>query len=151
MERLSGNAMGDIVLNSVDIGGAAAQTALVDMLNSDSVYFNILLGNMSGLAAGWDGADILDTCRLVQATSSAGAGLKNLGTALTSPALAAGNKVVLEAKADQLDHENGFRYVGVSLAETGNTGVDYVTVFAVRFNVDQGYYNVDGATAIQRA
>lgn len=140
--------IGDCVLCTTDVGGTGANSDLVDMQGCDSVYFNVLLGCTSGLSAtGWDPADTLDTCNLIQAQDIAGTGLKTLGgtpSPINDPS-AAGEKYTLEAKAIDLDIANGFRYVGVAVGENDNTGVDNVTIFAVRHNLDKGYANADGA------
>ena len=150
IRRLSANAISEMVLEQTDIGGTNAQSIYVDMKGVDSVHFDITLGTTSGTSTGWDAADTLDTCRLYQATSALGAGAKNLGTALTAnDPSAAGEKYVLEAKAEDLDVENGFRYIACYVAESGNTEVDNVTIHACRHNLTDCHENVDGAEVVQ--
>lgn len=65
-----------------------------------------------------------------QATSAAGAGAKALGSASTA-AGAGGNApadVEIEFRAEELDHENGFEYVGVTLGidENAKLGAAYL-------------------------
>jgi hypothetical protein len=97
----------------------------------------------------WNAADDLDTCKLEQATSSAGAGKKDLTTSGASknyntdnPIDADGDIVVLEVQADDLDVTNGFKFVRVFLAETGNTGVDNVSAVYVRAKARYAYDNL---------
>jgi len=89
----------------------------------------------------WNAADDLDTCKLEQATDSAGSGKKDLTTSASggnydtdAPVDAITNKVILECQADDLDVANGFTHVRVYAAEAGNTGVDNVSAVYVRAN-----------------
>lgn len=141
--RLSENAVFSFLINDNgsagepglhDIGGTNASTDWVDMQNWDRVCAYVQLGT-------WNATDDLDECRLEQATSSAGAGAKDLTTDASggnydtsAPIDAAGNFVILEARAEQLDVTNGFRYVRLYVAEGGNTGVDNVAGVLVRYN-----------------
>lgn len=119
-----------------DIGGtnsAGSSDAVhwFDMSLADEFLCLVELGT-------WNATDDLDTCKLEQATSSAGAGKKDLTTSgaglnydTDNPVDADGDQVYLECKAEDLDVANGFRYVRVYLAETGNTGVDNVSAVYV--------------------
>ena len=82
----------------------------------------------------WNAADDLDTCKLQQATDSSGTGAKDLTTSASggdydtdAPVDADGDQVIFEVPTDKMDKDNGFRYVRVYCAETGNTDVDQVT------------------------
>lgn len=97
----------------------------------------------------WNAADDLDTCKLEQATSAAGAGKKDLTTSASggnydtdAPVDADGDQVILECQADDLDVDNGFCYVRVYLAETGNTGTDNVSAVYVRAGARDAYSNL---------
>lgn len=119
-----------------DIGGtnsAGSSDAVhwFDMRDFDEFCAMVELGT-------WNATDDLDTCKLEQATSSAGAGKKDLTTSSATgdydtdtPVDADGDRVFLEVKASDLDVANNFRYVRVYLAETGNTGVDNVSAVYV--------------------
>jgi hypothetical protein len=123
-----------IPLPSVDIGGSDAETVdatnwapFFDISGFDRVTAVVRLGPT------WNAADDLDTCKLEQATSAAGAGAKDLTTSSATgdydtdtPVDAVGDEVILEARADQCDVDNGFHFVRVFVAETGNTGTDEV-------------------------
>lgn len=87
----------------------------------------------------WNSSDDLDTCKLEQATSSAGAGKKDLTTSASGgnydsdyPVDADGDQVYLECHASDLDVAGGFTHVRVYCAETGNTGTDNVSAVYIR-------------------
>lgn len=89
----------------------------------------------------WNAADDLDTCKLQQAQDAAGTGVKDLTTSASGgnydtddPVDADGDKVILEASAEDFDVENGFDYVRVYCAEAGNTGVDNVSGVIERYS-----------------
>jgi hypothetical protein len=122
-----------VALPTIDIGGTDSETigsgtsweTWQDMANFDRVTALVELGPT------WNASDDLDVCKLQQATSAAGAGAKDLTTSGSgldydsdTPIDAATNQVVLEARADQLDVDNGFRFVRVFVSEAGDTGTD---------------------------
>lgn len=87
----------------------------------------------------WNASDDLDTCKLQQASDSVGTGVKDLTTAsatgnydTSTPIDADGNWVILEARAADFDVTNGFKYVRVYCAETGDTGTDNVSAVVIR-------------------
>lgn len=135
-----------------DIGGtnsAGGDDAVhwFDMADYDKFGCLVELGT-------WNATDDLDTCKLEQATSSAGAGKKDLTTSAASgnydtsnPIDADGNKVFLSCRAEDLDAANGFRYVRVYLAETGNTGVDNVSAVYVATKARYSAADINGAAA----
>jgi len=120
-----------------DIGGtdsAGADDTLhwVSMEDYEHFLCKVELGT-------WNAADDLDVCKLEQATSSAGAGKKDLTTASATgnydtdtPIDADGNWVILECHASDLDVANGFTHVRVLCAETGDTGTDNVSAVYIR-------------------
>ncbi len=126
-----------IPFTETDIGGtnsAASDDAVhwVSMAEFDRFLCLVEVGT-------WNAADDLDTCKLEQATSSAGAGKKDLTTSASggnydtdNPVDADGDNVLLECRAEDLDVSGGFTHVRVYLAETGNTGVDNVSAVYVR-------------------
>ena len=130
-----------------DIGGtnsAGSDDAIhwVDMQGFHSFLCLVEIGT-------WNATDDLDTCKLEQATSSAGAGKKDLTTSASggnydtaNPVDADGDQVYLECQADDLDVDNGFRYVRIYLAETGNTGVDNVSAVYLRTHARDAYSNL---------
>lgn len=121
------------ILPAADIGGTNSAAvdatnwgAWHDMKDYEQVYAKVVLGT-------WNAADDLDTCKLQQANTAAGGTPKDLTTSASggdydtdNPVDAAGNTVVLEARQADLDTENGYRWVRVYCAETGNSGTDNV-------------------------
>lgn len=145
--KLSDEIVVSIPFTETDIGGtnsAGSNDALhwVDMAGFRSFMCLVELGT-------WDAGDDLDTCKLEQATSSTGTGKKDLTTSgaglnydTGSPVDADGDQVILECQADDLDVDNGFRYVRVYLAETGNTGVDNISAVYLRTGARDAYSNL---------
>jgi hypothetical protein len=141
-----------IQLSTVDIGGTDTATmdpagwgAWHDVADFERIYAKVRLGT-------WNAADDLDTCKLEQATSAAGAGAKDLTTSgagldydTNNPVDATGDTVVLEANADQLDVDNGYRFVRVLCAETGNTGQDDVEGVLILHSARQQFAEREGA------
>jgi hypothetical protein len=121
-----------VILETADIGGTNTDASgnwatWHDMRDFDRVYAMIEVGT-------WNATDDLDECRLQQATDSSGTGAKDLTTDASggnydtdNPVDADGDFVILEARAEDLDLANGFRYVRAYVAEGGNTGVDNVS------------------------
>ncbi len=144
-----------IVLPEADIGGtnSAAIDAVYwapahDVSGFNSIYAKLWVG------ATWNAADDVDTCKLQQCTSAAGAGAKDLTTSASGgnydtdyPVDAATNTVVLEAKVTDMDIENGFRYVRLYCAEGGNTGEDDVHGVLIIYNAEQKYAQREGAAS----
>jgi len=131
-----------------DIGGTNANTDWVSMAGYERVYAYVQIGSS------WNASDDLDECRLEQATDSAGTGAKDLTTDSSTggydtdtPIDAAGNFVVLEAKAEDFDVEGGFTYVRLYVAEGGNTGVDNVGGFLMRYGAHNKAKQLQGAAA----
>lgn len=133
------------LLETADIGGTNASTAWVSMVDFQKVFGYVEIGT-------WNATDDLDECRLEQATSSTGAGAKDLTTDASggnydtdNPVDADGDFVILEADASDLDVANGFTYVRLYVAEGGNTGVDNVTGFLIRHGYTYQRKQVNGA------
>jgi hypothetical protein len=145
--KLSDQIVVSFPFTETDIGGtnsAGGDDAVhwVDMQEFNTFLCLVELGT-------WNSTDDLDTCKLEQATSSAGAGKKDLTTSASggnyntdNPVDADGDQVILECQADDLDVDGGFRYVRVYLAETGNTGVDNVSAVYVRAKARNAYSNL---------
>ncbi len=135
-----------------DIGGTNTAGS------SDAVHWVSMEGYASFLCmveiGTWDAGDDLDTCKLEQATSSAGAGKKDLTTSASggnydtdAPVDADGDRVYLECQADDLDVDNGFKFVRFYGAETGNTGVDNISAVYVRTNARHAYDDLSDTAA----
>jgi len=128
-----------------DIGGTNAETAWVSMADFDRIFAYVQLGT-------WNATDDLDECRVQQATDSSGAGAKDLTTDASggdydtdNPVDAAGDFVILEARAEDLDVDNGFKYVRLYVAEGGNTGVDNACGFMMLYNYAYPQKQLQGA------
>lgn len=117
-----GNLRGSEVCAIVSTIDPAATTTVrtgdwVDAASWEQLMF-ILLG---GDAA----ADSTIDFKLEQATSSGGAGAKDLVAATQRAAHATTNdniQTILETRAEELDHANGFRYVRPSILGAAATG-----------------------------
>lgn len=135
----------------LDIGGTNGSTAWADVADFDRIYGFVEIGGT------WNASDDLDGCKLEQATSSTGTGKKDLTTSGSGttynydasgyPADAAGDIVVLTARAEDLDSNNGFHFVRLYVEEGGNTGVDQVLGFLMLHNKAHKKAQVQGATA----
>lgn len=133
------------MLETTDIGGTSASTAWVSMENYERVYAYVEIGT-------WDATDDLDRCQIEQAQDSGGTGAKDLTTYgsgsnydTDSPVDADGDFVVVEARAEDLDTDNGFTHVRLTVAEDGNTGPDNVTAVLVRHGSTHRRKELQGA------
>lgn len=133
------------LLETADIGGTNAATGWVSMADYKRIFAYVEIGT-------WDAGDDLDECRLEQATSAAGAGAKDLTTDASggnydtaNPVDADGDFVILEARAEDLDVDGGFSFVRLYVAEGGNTGVDNVTGFLLRYGARSKHAEKNGA------
>jgi hypothetical protein len=136
------------LLETSDIGGTNAATPWVSMKDFQKVFAYVEIGT-------WNATDDLDECRLQQAQDGSGTGAKDLTTDASggdydtdNPVDADGNFVILEAKAEDLDTENGFTYVRLYVAEGGNTGVDNVTGFLLRHGYAYQGKELNGAAVV---
>lgn len=136
-EHLSQILAVDFPFTEADIGGtntAGSDDTVhwVSMENFEHFMCLVELGT-------WNSSDDLDTCKLEQATTSAGGSKKDLTTSASggnydtdNPVDADGDEVILECHASDLDVANGFKYVRVYCAEGGNTGTDNVSAVYIR-------------------
>ena len=135
---------------NINVRNTNVQTAWVDMAEFDRIFAMVECD-----AATWNGADGLTTLKLQQATSSAGAGAKDLTTSgagdnynTTNDTLtASGSIAYLEARAEDMDTGNGFHYVRLYAASTGNTGADNLFGILVRYNAAHRKTQLAGAYA----
>lgn len=133
------------LLETADIGGTNASTGWVSMKDFQKVFGYVEIGT-------WNATDDLDECRLEQAQDASGTGAKDLTTDASggnydtnNPVDADGDFVILEAKAEDLDVANGFTHVRLYVAEGGNTGVDNVTGFLIRYGYAYQQKELNGA------
>ena len=135
------------LLETADIGGTNAATPWVSMADFGRLFAYVELGT-------WNAGDDLDECRLEQAQDASGTGAKDLTTDAAggdydtdNPVDADGNFVILEAMAEDLDVNGGFTHVRLYVAEGGNTGVDNVTGFLIRYGARHMHKHKNGAAA----
>lgn len=140
---MSDNLFVGVGLITTDIIGANATSAYLDMKTFDSAMFVVTL------ASTWEAAETLDTCKLVQATTAGGAGVKDIALkAVTAEdPSAAGETYVLECDAIELDIANSFYFVACYVANLGAAVDASLTIIKVGYNNRKKYSNFIGATA----
>lgn len=133
------------LLETADIGGTNASTSWVSMAEFERIFAYVEIGT-------WNATDDLDECRLEQATDASGTGAKDLTTDASAgdydtanPVDADGDFVIIQAKASDMDAAGGFTHVRLYVAEGGNTGVDNVTGFLIRYGAKDKYAQRNGA------
>ena len=124
-------------ISATDIGATRATSGYIDM--STAVDQICVLCGVSS-----DYADTAAIYTLSQSTSSAGAGEKDVASA-TLTLNAASETGAINIKTDQLDIENGFRYLKVDVSEAGNTAS---TDYAYAFVLAQSRYPRDNAMGV---
>tara|TARA_R110000823_G_scaffold297009_5_gene417047 strand:- start:1578 stop:2048 length:471 start_codon:yes stop_codon:yes gene_type:complete len=113
-------------LEQADIGGTSATTSYVSMEGFNRAVAYVELGT-------FDSGDDLDTCKILQATDSSGTSSKDLTTSASggnydtdSPIDADGDFVIIDIRGEDLDTDNGFTHIALTVAEGGNSGTDNV-------------------------
>jgi len=146
--RLSEHASFDL-LETSDIGGTNAQNqgGWLSMKNYSRVCAFISLGT-------WNASDDLDEARLQQATDSSGTSAKDFTTDASggdydtdNPIDADGDFVIIEARAEDLDVDNGFDHIRLYVAEGGNSGTDNVTGVVIRYGYAYPKKELQGAAS----
>ena len=146
--RLSEHASIDL-LDLADIGGTNAQNngGYLSMKNYSRVMAYVEIGT-------WDSGDDLDECRLQQATDSSGTSVKDFTTDASggdydtdNPVDADGDFVIIEARAEDMDVDNGFDFIRLYVAEGGNTGTDNATGVVVRYGYAYPKKELQGAAS----
>ena len=147
-QRLSEHASIDL-MDLADIGGTNAQNngGYLSMKNYARVMAYVEIGT-------FDSSDDLDECRLQQATDSSGTSVKDLTSDASggnydtdNPVDADGDFVVLEARAEDMDVDNGFDYVRLYVAEGGNSGTDNVAGVVIRYGYAYPKKELQGAAS----
>ncbi len=147
-QRLSEHATFDL-LETSDIGGTNAQNSggYLSMKNYSRVMAYVELGT-------WNSSDDLDECRLQQATDSSGTSVKDFTTDASggdydtdNPIDADGDFVIIEARAEDLDVDNGFDHIRLYVAEGGNSGTDNVTGVVIRYGYAYPKKELQGAAS----
>jgi hypothetical protein len=144
--RLSEHAVIDL-MDLADIGGTNAQNngGWLSMESYSRVMAYVEIGT-------WNGTDDLDECRLQQASDSSGTGAKDLTTDASggnydtdNPVDADGNFVIIEARGEDFDVDNGFNHVRLYVAEGGNSGADNVAGVLIRYGYQSPQKELQGA------
>ena len=133
------------LIETTDIGGMNVASGYLSMKNFARAMAYVEIGT-------WNSTDDLDECRLEQASDSSGTGVKDLTSDASggdydtdNPVDADGDFVILEIRAEDLDIDNGFEHIRLYLAEGGNTGVDNVTAFVIRYGYAYPQKELQGA------
>lgn len=143
-----------VVLPTADIGGtnSAAVDATYWAVAHDARLYHDIYAKV--MLSTWNAADDLDTCKLQQCTAADGTGAKDLTTSASggdydtdAPIDAAANTVVMEVRTEQMDMANGYYYVRLYCAETGNTGTDNVSGVIILYNARDKYSEREAAAA----
>ena len=117
----------DLVYETTDPNATTDVTsAYVDMTNKTKVAFKLFRTGTS--------TDAMDVFKLVQATSSGGANVKDITGAAMSvfTSLASnGQNAILEVDVGSLDTENDFKFVAAVFSLGANAGTDLLTVVAM--------------------
>lgn len=151
------NLIKSLPLPVVDIGGTNTATAAaatwgtwLDATLFRGIFAHLVLGT-------YNATDELDHVKLRQATSSAGAGAKDLTTSASggdydtdSKLGTAGDEVILEARAEDMDRANGFKYVQVYASEADNTDVDQIYGVLILHNGNHDFKHQLGAEGATR-
>ena len=147
-QRLSEHATFDL-LETSDIGGTNAQNSggYLSMKDYSRVMAYVELGT-------WNSSDDLDECRLQQATDSSGTSVKDFTTDASggdydtdNPIDADGDFVIIEARAEDLDVDNGFDHIRLYVAEGGTSGTDNVTGVVIRYGYAYPKKELQGAAS----
>lgn len=147
-QRLSEHATIDL-MDLVDVGGSNAQNngGWLAMKNYSRVMAYVEIGT-------WDGTDDLDTAQLQQATSSGGGGVKDLTTSASggnydtdNPLDADGDFVIIEARGEDFDVDNGFEFVRLNVAEVTGTGTDNISGVLIRYGYQHPQKELQGAAS----
>lgn len=109
---------------ATDLGAAIVPATYIDVTQFERFGFVVLMGTSNRTTA---------TIQIVQATAAAGTGSKNVTGAVNTTTPTTGQWAVVDCSADQLDINNGFRYVAVQCAVAGGTaGAAAVLFYGVR-------------------
>jgi hypothetical protein len=134
-----------LLLETTDIGATNATSLYLDLSEAGAATFVIYLGSTATTPIDWHASDILDTCKLRQATTAAGGSVKDITSAeIDTDLTTAGDYGWLTVRANALDIANGFKFVCCYVAEGGNSGTDKVTIFGMTHDL---HYHHKAATS----
>lgn len=128
----------DIQGDDTDNGGTSNHW--VSMVGYETFMCLVELGTFNA-------TDSVDTLKLQQATSSAGAGAKNLINPGAQSTLGSdGDTAKLEVHVSDMDVEGGFTHVRVLVGEASGTGADNVSAVYIRGNPMHAKANLTSTT-----
>lgn len=140
---------------NINVRNTNVQTAWIDMADIDRVYAYVQCDH-----ATWNGADGLTTLKFQQCTAkasayAAGTGTKDVTTSgagsnynTTNDTLTASDSIaIVECRAEDMDATNGFRFLRLYAASTGNTGADNLFGFAIAYKSAHRKKQLQGAYA----
>lgn len=140
----------------ITVRNTNVETVYTSMVDYDRVFALVMVSTT------FNASDVVTTCKLQQATSVAGAGVKDLTTAGAGTSydydttnnplgVTAGNFAILEQRAENMDNDNGFKFVRLYVASTSNTGTDNVFGLLVKYNYNHPRKQLQGAAATNSA
>jgi len=145
INRGSDNFLLEVALETTDIGGTSATSKSVDMSECDDVMFVAEVGT-------WNAADDLEVTIMQDTQADMLSGnVKLVKAQVIQTDAADGQRYCYECKAEDLDTENGFRYVALLVEEADDTGTDEVTVASLAFNLRKRYENRAAYDAVDAA
>ena len=121
--------------------GAIGPVGLSATTVTSAAWFDISPFNQAALIAAVGNTDHTSlTFKLTQATSSAGAGSKDIpGKASVALAAADDNsQIIINVRPDELDTNNGFKFVGISVTGAGGTVASIVQALMIGVNPKVG-------------
>lgn len=131
------------LIETTDVGGTTAATGWVSMKNFARAMAYVEIGT-------WNATDDLDHCRIEAATDDQGTNSEEVTTDASggdydtaNPVDADGDFVIIEIRAEDLPDTKPF--IRLVVGEDGNTGVDNVTAFLVRYGYQYPQKQVNGA------
>ena len=140
---------------NINVRNTNVQTAWIDM----SLYGRVYAFVQCDLST-WNGADGLTTLKFQQCSAKASAYAAGTGTKDVTTSAAGGNYnttndtltasdsiAIIECRAEDMDANNGFRFLRLYAASTGNTGADNLFGFAIAYNAANRRKQLQGAYA----
>jgi hypothetical protein len=122
MHKLSENLKVDVAMVHATLNNSSNTPLWVSMKNYDAAMLIIQTATLAAGAA--------LTCQLRQATSAAGAGAKNItGYSTTFTAAEDDTAKTIDVRAENLDTNNSFTYLGILITETGTQNAAVAATF----------------------
>lgn len=118
----------------LNIKGTTITTEWMDTRDFERIHAFIKTAHTT-----WNASDTVDTFKLQQAKDTSGTSVKDLTTASAGGNYNTTNDKLnttdcwahIDARCEDMDQNNGFRYVRVLASSAGNTGNDYISDFYI--------------------